>query len=150
MPSPTSKTTYTYTHRGWKFPTLRFALDLHDDIIEASGGESGVRNVGYLESSLRAPIESAGGEDAYYRLFDKVSALGFRVARNHGFVDGNKRTAMLLMAQTLAWQGYYLTWSDDARVIVITLLGAGHLDQAGLKHALVLACGLDITDSNLE
>lgn len=107
-------------------------------------------NEGYLTSAVSAPVESAGGADAYYTFFDKVSALGFKVARNHGFVDGNKRSALLLMEQTLAWQGYYLQWSDDARIIVMSLLGAGHLEREGLKHAIILACGLDITDSNLE
>ena len=80
----------------------------------------------------------------------KVAALGYRLAKNHGFIDGNKRTALQIIQHTLEWQGVHLHWSDDARVLSMSLVGAGHLDQAGLKHALVLGCGLDITDPNLE
>lgn len=150
MPSPNSKHVYTYKHRGWVFPTLGFVLDLHDEILEESAGEAGVANQDLLESALNAPVETAGGEDAYDRLFDKVSALGFRLATNHGFVDGNKRTAMLTMRQTLLWSGYYLTWSQGAQVIIGSLLGAGFLSREGLRHAIILGCGLDPTDTNIE
>lgn len=150
MPSPSSKDVYTYTHRGWDFPTLGFVLALHDNILDESGGQGGVANEGYLLSALNAPVESAGGEDAYYRFFDKVAAIGYRLGTNHGFLDGNKRTAMLVMAQTLRWQGYYFTWSQDTQMIAGSLLGAGHLDRDGLEHAIVLGCGLDVTDPNLE
>ena len=81
--------------------------------------------------------------------FEKVAALGFLVARNHPFSDANKRTALGVMYHALKWNGHYLTWTSDAEIIVISLLGAGHLDKEGLKHALILGCGLDIMDSTL-
>ena len=149
MPSPDSRDVYSYTHRGWKFPTLGFTLGLHDGILEASEGLTGVKDEGALISALRAPVITAGGADAYHTLFDKVAALGFLVARNHPFSDANKRTALGVVYYALKWNGHYLTWPSEAEVIVISLLGAGHLDIAGLKHALILGCGLDIMDSTL-
>jgi death-on-curing protein len=144
-----SRDVYDYKYRGWRFPTLGFALRLHDLILEESGGLPGLKDEGALLSALHAPVDSAGGEDAYYYFFEKVAALGYRVARNHPFTDGNKRTSLGLIFHALKWNGYYLQWSDDAEVIVISLLGAGHLEIAGLRHALILACGLDLLDATL-
>ena len=150
MPSPNSRRRYTYQHRGWTFPTLGYVLEVHGGTIEASGGLPGVKDEGLVISAVQAPVETAGGEDAYYRLTDKVAALGFRLARSHGFTDGNKRTALMTMQITLEWQGFYLTgWTPETSVLVMSLLGAGHLGLDGLKHALVLGCELDPTDPNL-
>jgi death-on-curing protein len=104
-----------------------------------------VRDIVRLESAVAAPIEGFGDSDGYPRLFEKVAALGYRLAAGHGFVDGNKRTAMLVMAQTLAWNDYNLDWPEPMQIIVLSLVGAGHLDQAGLLHALTVGYGFDPT-----
>lgn len=100
MHSPNSRDTYTYAYREWVFPTLGFVLEAeaHEAMIESSGGSHGVENSSYLESALSAPLDSALGNDAYPGLFDKTAALCFRLAKNHGFVDGNKRTALITAA----------------------------------------------------
>lgn len=149
MPSLSSKKTYTYKHRGKAFPTLGASLWLHDRALELAGGLPGIKDEGALLSALEAPIRSAGGQDAYFTFFDKVAALGFLIARNHPFTDANKRTSLLLMKQTLEWNGYYPTWSDETQVMVISLLGAGHLEMKGLRHALLLACELDVAETTL-
>jgi hypothetical protein len=46
------------------------------------------------------------------------------------------------MSHTLDWKGINLNWAEAVEVMVMSLLGAGHLDQDGLTHALMLACGL--------
>jgi death on curing protein len=109
----------------------------------------GIKDEGALLSALEAPIRSAGSEDAYFTFFDKVAALGLLIARNHPFTDANKRTSLLLMSQTLEWNGYYPTWSDETQVMVISLFGAGHLEMKGLRHALLLACELDAAELTL-
>jgi death on curing protein len=67
---------------------------IHDQIIEGSGGSKGFHDVKLLESALARPAQSAFGEDAYDTLFKKAAALLDSLANNHGFRDGNKRTAM--------------------------------------------------------
>jgi death on curing protein len=146
MPSLSSKDEYSYKYRGWKFPTPLFALTTHEAIAEAYEMDSILLNENLLLSALNAPVESAGGQDAYYYFFEKVAALGYRVIANHPFQDGNKRLGLLLMTQTLEWNGYYLQWSEETAVYIISLVGAGYLEQDGLRHALVLACGLDPAD----
>jgi death on curing protein len=149
MPSPSSKKPYTHKHRGKVYPTLGASLWLHDRALELAGGLPGIKDEGALLSALEAPIRSAGGQDAYFTFFEKVTALGFLIARNHPFSDANKRTSLLLMKQTLEWNGYYPTWSDETQVMVVSLLGAGHLEMTGLRHALLLACELDAADTML-
>jgi death-on-curing protein len=67
---------------------------VHDKIIEASGGSIGIHDEGLIKSALARPKHSVMGEDAYGDVFSKAAALLDAIARNHGFRDGNKRTAM--------------------------------------------------------
>jgi death on curing protein len=75
----------------WDFATLCF---IHDEIIKASGGLQGIHNEGLIKSALARPNHSVMGVDAYSDLYLKAAALLESIARNHGFRDGNKRTAM--------------------------------------------------------
>jgi death on curing protein len=135
-----SRDVYDYKYRGWRFPTLGFALRLNERVL---GHNRGLRDEGLLISALNAPVESSTEGDYYYRLFDKVSELGYRVAKSHPFHDGNKRTALGLVDTILEWNGFYLQWSDDSRVLIFSLVGAGYLRQEGLRHALLLGCKQD-------
>lgn len=67
---------------------------IHDEIIEASGGSKSFHNEGLIRSALARPNQSAFGEDIYTDLLMKAAALIDSIANNHGFRDGNKRTAM--------------------------------------------------------
>lgn len=145
---PTSNR-YSYRYRGWDFPTLAFVLRSHDLILENFGGEPGLRDRGLVESALDAPIRSAGGEDAYHTFFEKVAALGYLIASFHGFTDGNKRTALATVTQTLEWNGHYLEWGAKTEVMVFSLVGAGHLKAEGLRHALLMGCGLSPSNHTL-
>jgi death on curing protein len=75
----------------WDLAILSY---IHDRIIDASGGSKGYHNQGLIESALARPLHSVTGEDAYSNVFSKAAALLDAIARNHGFRDGNKRTAM--------------------------------------------------------
>ena len=77
-----------------RYLTLVEVLNLHDQIIEQSGGALGVRDLSALESALAQPRMTFGGEDLYPTLVDKAAALGFSIIMNHPFVDGNKRQVM--------------------------------------------------------
>ena len=75
----------------WDLAILCF---VHDKIIEASGGSKGFHDKRLIESALARPNQSAFGEDMYIDVFAKAAALLDSIANNHGFRDGNKRTAM--------------------------------------------------------
>jgi death on curing protein len=67
---------------------------LHDEIIEASGGAKGVHSEHLLKSALARPLQTAFGDEMYEDSFSKAAVLLDSIANNHGFRDGNKRTAM--------------------------------------------------------
>ena len=73
---------------------LRIISHIHDQIIEASGGAKGVHSEHLLKSALARPLQTAFGEEIYTDGFSKAAALLDSIANNHGFRDGNKRTAM--------------------------------------------------------
>ena len=124
-------------------------MSLHEQALKQGGGLPGFKDERLVRSALHAPVDSAGGKDAYPTLFDKVAALGWRTASNYGFSDGNKRTALLLAEAALNWNGFYLNrWDQTAKELVFSLVGGGHLKRDGLKHALLLGCNLDPLQSN--
>src|SRR5688572_12118011 len=78
------------------FISVITALKIHDELIDAYGGAKGIRDYGLLLSALEMPKASFGGKDLHPTLFDKAAAYLYHVARNHPFIDGNKRTAAAL------------------------------------------------------
>ena len=140
MPSPSSREVDDYKHRGWRFPTLGLTLYYNALILEH---DNGLRDEGLLVSALSAPIQTYSGDDLHYRFFEKVAALGFGIANNHAFHDGNKRTALLVVKACLEWNDFYLNFSQDTITLIFSLLAAGYLDQNGFRHALLLGCGQD-------
>jgi len=81
------------------------ALEIHDALIDAYGGAKGVRDYGLLLSALEMPKASFGGQDLHPTLFDKAAAYLYHIARNHPFIDGNKRTASALALTFLEMNG---------------------------------------------
>ena len=141
---PNSKEVYDYKYRGWRFPTLGLALFYNRRLL---GHEKGLKDEGLLVSALSAPLQTFDNEDLYYRFFEKIAALGFGIAKNHAFHDGNKRTSLLVVQTCLEWNDYYLEFSQDTITLMFSLLGAGHLEQAGFQHALLLGCNQDPTEN---
>ncbi|MEM6428051.1 MAG: type II toxin-antitoxin system death-on-curing family toxin [Deinococcota bacterium] len=137
MSSPNSKTAFNYRYRGKDYPTLGFVVSVAESILNTS---EVVLKTNELESALHAPVMTVGGEDAYPRFFDKVAALTYRIVTNHVFIDGNKRSGFLIAKASLEWNGYYLVSNQDTNVTMMSLLSAGHLDIAGLRHAFLLMC----------
>ena len=66
-------------------------LLLHEQLLEATGGSSGLRDEGMLDSALNAPFQTFNGEDVYPSIQQKAARLCFGLIKNHPFVDGNKR-----------------------------------------------------------
>lgn len=109
-------------------------LALHDQVIEASGGSHGVRELGLLESALGAPRQTFGGEPLHRDAFAQGAALMRSLAMNHPFVDGNKRTAFLSTAVFLELNGWELSVSRDEAVDFMVRLAAQKtpLEEIGL------------------
>lgn len=80
-------------------------LLLHEQLIAETGGSSGLRDEGMLDSALNAPFQAFGGEDVYPSLQQKAARLCFGLVKNHPFVDGNKRIGAHVMLVFLALNG---------------------------------------------
>ena len=72
-------------------------LLLHEQLIAETGGSTGLRDEGILDSALNAPFQTFGGEDVYPSLQQKAARLCFGLVKNHPFVDGNKRIGTHVM-----------------------------------------------------
>ena len=109
--------------------TLEQVLTLHQRVIEQSGGATGIRDRGILESALAQPYMSYDGQDLYPTLIEKVAALGFSLINNHPFVDGNKRIGHAAIEVTLLMNGYEIQASVDTQETVILAMAAGKMDR---------------------
>ena len=103
---------------------------MHADQIAEHGGLHGVRDQGLLESALSRPKNLLAYGDP--GPFELAAAYAFGIARNHPFVDGNKRSAFLASASFLAWNGWELTAAETDVVIVFQDLAAGNLNEPEL------------------
>lgn len=74
---------------------------LQERVIQRSGGLQGVKNHGMVDSAVAQPKQTFGVVDLYEMIAEKAAALGFSLARNHGFEDGNKRIAHATMESYL-------------------------------------------------
>src|SRR5215510_4124205 len=96
-----------------RYLTLGEVVVLHRAILERSGGASGIRDLGALESALAQPRATFGGVDLHASLIDKAAVLGFSLALNHAFLDGNKRVAHAAMEVFLVLNGHEIVASVD-------------------------------------
>ncbi len=78
-----------------RFLSLQNVIQIHDDTIEQEGGEPGLLNEGMVASAVELPHSTFDGEYLYSDLAEMAAALMYHLCKNHGFVDGNKRTAAL-------------------------------------------------------
>lgn len=101
---------------------------LHDRQLAEHGGLPGVRDIGAVESALARPINLAGyGEpDAA----DLAAAYAFGLARNHGFADGNKRSAWVVARLFLMANHVSLEFDKADALRMVLALAAGELEEA--------------------
>jgi death-on-curing protein len=103
------------------------ALAIHEEQIAEHGGGEGVRDRGLLESALARPRNAWG-----YGVTDicaLAAALGHGIARNHPFVDGNKRTAFVAVETFLILNGVELMAGDADCVVAMLDLAAGEMTE---------------------
>ena len=118
----------------------RLVVDsIHSELLREHGGSAGLRDENLLESALARPrhLFAYGSNASVAQL---AAAYGFGIARNHPFVDGNKRTALMAMYVFLGLNGWELVAEEEDAVRTILALAAGTLGEADLatwlrKHA---------------
>lgn len=81
--------------------TVSEIFRLHQKLLDATGGLSGTRDLGLLESAVYSANQVFGEEEAYPTVEQRAARLAYAITQNHPFVDGNKRIGMLVMLMTL-------------------------------------------------
>jgi len=112
---------------SWVWVATEVALAAHAEQLAEHGGGQGVRDGGALESAMMRPRNLA-----QYGTPDVATLAGsyaFGIARNHPFVDGNKRTAAVVSETFLVLNGHRLNASDAELVVAILALAAGELSE---------------------
>ncbi len=108
-------------------------LELHQLLLEVSGGLAGVRDLGAVESAVAQPHATFEGQDLYPSLVAKAAALGFSLVRNHGFLDGNKRVGHFAMSVFLSLNGQEIVASVDEQEAMVLALAEGNLGREKLE-----------------
>ncbi len=107
-------------------------LAIHDEQLAEHGGQPGVRDRGLLESALARPRNQfAYGEHSIARL---AASYAFGISRNHPFLDGNKRTSLVVAELFLELNGFELTATDAQCVTTFLQLAAGELTEEQLAE----------------
>jgi death-on-curing protein len=116
----------------WLDPAVLIAV--HEEQLAEHGGASGTRDMGLFESALARPhhLLAYGEPDAA----DLAAAYGCGIARNHPFIDGNKRTAFVAVELFLALNGHMLEADDTDCVLTMLAVASGTLDEAAFAQWL--------------
>jgi death-on-curing protein len=108
---------------------LNEVLELYRRIIEQSGGTTGIRDLGQLESALAQPRMTFSGAELYPTIAEKAAALGFSLINNHPFADGNKRTGHAAMEIFLILNGYEIQATVAEQERTVLQIASGELTR---------------------
>jgi death on curing protein len=113
--------------REWVWLSREVMLAVHDEQLAEHGGQFGVRDMGLFDSALVRPQQVvAYGEPTAAKL---AASYGYGIARNHPFLDGNKRTAFVAIELFLVLNGFRLV-ADDANCVLTMLdVAAGQITE---------------------
>jgi death on curing protein len=116
--------------------TIADVLAIHDEQIAEHGGLDGVRDLNVIDSAIARPRHLINFGDPTPDVAALAATLAFGLAKNHGFVDGNKRTSAVATETYLALNGLKFTASDEEIVQVWTDIGAGQMAEDKLADWL--------------
>lgn len=120
----------TLPRKDWRWLDPAVINAVHDRQLAEHGGAEGVRDAGSIESALSRPVNAAnyGTPDAA----DLAAAYAYGLAKNHGLVDGNKRTAWIAARLFLADNGYRLSFDPVDAVRIMEGVAGGTVSETEL------------------
>lgn len=115
---------------AWRWVAIEVAVAAHAEQLAEHGGAAGIRDRSGLESAMERPRHLTQYDEPDVAALAATYAFG--IARNHPFVDGNKRTAAVVSETFLAINGHELGASDAEVVVAFVALAAGELSEEEL------------------
>lgn len=127
--------------QNWKFPTRDAVLAIHEQVLAAHGGLSGVRDLNLLESAIEAPQASMFGKPIFDEPIEIAAAFLFYLCKNHPFLDGNKRTALATALVFLHENGHLPDLSTPSRDVdaweaLVLDMAAGKINRESVIERL--------------
>jgi death on curing protein len=120
-----------------KFLSVELVRIIQADLVRRYGGRTGLRDPELLESAVVHPRMTVGGKPAcrpaYRTIFDKASAYGFHLCRNHPFIDGNKRVAFVAMYIFLQKNGWTLNAPEENAYRMMMELASAKITRSELS-----------------
>ena len=113
---------------NWRWVNRSVLLLLHDESLAEHGGAPGLRDEGLLDSALSRAVNLSLYEDPDFAQL--AAAYGVGLAKNHAFVDGNKRAAFLAVGLFLGANGYRLKATQVDATLTMLDVAAGAIDEA--------------------
>ena len=113
-----------------RFLSADIALAVHNRQLAEHGGAIGIKDVGLLASAVSRPLNKHG--DGEHDLLVLAAGYAFGIARNHPFVDGNKRTAWVMARLFLKLNGQQIRFDRAGAIRTMRALASGDLSEGGL------------------
>lgn len=107
-------------------------IQIHSRVIQRSGGMDGLRDRASLEAAVSAPMQSFGGQDLYPTTVEKIARLGYGLASNHAFVDGNKRIGAMMTQLLLKWNGFQMSLRSGELADMFIAIADGSAKESDL------------------
>ena len=105
-------------------------LQLHEKLLKRTGGLSGVRDMGMLESATLNCMQTFDEIELYPTIAEKAARTAFSICKNHPFNDGNKRTAILTMLVMLQLNNINLKYSQKELIALGLGIADGTIDYS--------------------
>ena len=105
---------------------------LHEKLIAATGGSSGLRDEGLLESAVLGCYQSFDDAELYPTIIEKAARMAYSLCMNHPFIDGNKRVAVTTMLVLLRLNKIALSYSQDELVALGLGIAENNIDFEGI------------------
>ncbi|HXI25797.1 MAG TPA: type II toxin-antitoxin system death-on-curing family toxin [Pyrinomonadaceae bacterium] len=112
-----------------RYLTIPEVLYLYQNIMQESGGGSGIRDLNALESAVAQPRMTFDRKDLYATVGEKAAALGFSMILNHPFIDGNKRIGHAVVETFLFLNSFEIEAPVDEQERIILAIAAGELHR---------------------
>ncbi|MBR2222773.1 MAG: type II toxin-antitoxin system death-on-curing family toxin [Christensenellaceae bacterium] len=116
-------------------------IAIHSKVTGKTGGLDGLRDMSGLESALAAPMQTFGGEELFKTELEKIARLGFGLAANHAFIDGNKRIGAVMTQLLLKWNGYAPKLAVGELSDMFIGIAAGEKSEEDLLSWILAKCG---------
>ena len=112
-------------------------VKIHGSLIAKTGGMDGIRDAQLLDSALKTPFQTFGGNNLYPDILDKASQLCYSLIENHPFVDGNKRIGVHLMLLFLKLNNIEVNYSQQELIDFGLDIASGKMSKNDIKGWII-------------